>query len=60
LTGCVLCARPIDEATIAASLPAGRAVHPACLAERLPEDALVLAVAALALVLVAMAVVWAG
>ena len=41
--------------------PAGGAVfHPACLARRIPQDAFVAALAALALVLVPPVLVWAG
>jgi hypothetical protein len=38
----------------------GSAFHPACVAARLPEDLIALAIASVALVLVPAIVVWAG
>jgi hypothetical protein len=59
LTCCIVCARPVEGAAITA--PAiGGAVHPACLAERLPHDAVGLTIAVLALVLAPLAVVYGG
>jgi hypothetical protein len=53
MTVCPVCERPLDGS-------ADGAVHAECLARRLPQDALVAAVAALVLVLAPPVVIWAG
>jgi hypothetical protein len=51
---CRICGRPIDAAW------SGGDVHPACFAQRLPEDTVVALVAAAVLLLAPAIVVWAG
>jgi hypothetical protein len=58
-TLCTLCERPLDGPRLADPATGG-ALHAACLARRLPQDALVAALAALALVLGPPVVVWAS
>jgi hypothetical protein len=57
--GCNICGRPIDGPRLT-DPERNRDVHPACLAQRLPQDAIVAPIAALALVLAPVIVVWAG
>jgi len=59
MTTCIVCARAIDGASIG-DPESGVELHAACLAERLPQDAFLAAIAALALVLAPAIVVWAG
>jgi hypothetical protein len=56
---CMVCDAPIDGARLE-DARTGRACHPACLSERLPQDAFVVLIAAAALVLAPAIVVWAG
>jgi hypothetical protein len=58
-TICMLCAGRLDEPSLV-DPATGAAVHPACVAMRVPQDALLALVGALVLVLVPSAVVWAG
>jgi hypothetical protein len=59
MDSCNICQRPIEGPHL--SDPAiGSHFHPACLAKRVPEEAIVAVIAALALVLVPTVVVWAG
>ena len=51
---CGICARPMDVAW------SGGDVHPACFAQRLPEDTVVALLAAAVLLLAPAIVVWAG
>jgi hypothetical protein len=55
---CVGCGRAIDGPAVAG--PSGVAAHPACLAARLPADVIAVVLAALALVLTPVAVVYAA
>jgi hypothetical protein len=56
---CSVCARLIEGPRLA-DPQIGSSVHPACLARRVPEDALVALVAAVAIVLAQTILVWAG
>jgi hypothetical protein len=59
LGGCSICGRLIEGPCI--SDPESRGTfHPACLGERLPQDAIVALISVLALVLAPPIVVWAG
>jgi hypothetical protein len=55
MTACEVCGRPLAGDGLA-----GGAVHGACFARRAPQDALVVAVAAMALVAAPAIVLWAG
>lgn len=57
MSPCLICSAPIAGAPLEAD---GGAVHPACLAERLPQDAIVAVLAAVGFVLAYTAVVAAG
>jgi hypothetical protein len=59
MTACGLCERPGEGAQLV-DPGTGRAVHAACFARRVPNDAFVAAVAALVLVLAPPVVLWAG
>jgi len=54
---CLICEGPIDGPALSA---AGGDLHPACLAERLPHDAIVALLAAVGFVLAYTTVVMAG
>jgi hypothetical protein len=56
---CGICGQPIHGPRLNDS-ERDRDVHPACLAQRVPQDAIVALIAALALVLAPPIVVWAG
>jgi hypothetical protein len=56
---CTACDAPIDGARLD-DPRTGRACHPACLGERLSQDAFVALLAAAGLVLAPAVVVWAG
>jgi hypothetical protein len=56
---CLVCGRPVDAAGLTHA-QTGRAYHAACVAGRLPEDALTALLGAAALVLAPLVVVWAG
>ena len=56
---CAICRKPIDGAR-PIDMEGDADIHPACLANRLPQDALVALLAALALALAPPIVVWAG
>jgi|1185.fasta_scaffold298560_2 hypothetical protein len=56
---CPLCTDPIDGAHLV-DPDSGATLHPACFAARLPHDALVLALEALALIAVPTVVLWAS
>ena len=56
---CVACGSPVLGARVV-DPDAGGALHPACLVERLPHDALGVLLGALALVVVPVVVVWAA
>jgi hypothetical protein len=57
--GCGVCGRLIDGPSLS-DTETGAGVHAACLAQRVPQDAIVALIAALALVLAPTIVVWAG
>jgi hypothetical protein len=57
MTTCLICSAPIGGARL--ETDAG-AVHPACLAERLPQDAIVALLAAVGFILAHTAIVAAG
>jgi len=57
--GCAICGGPIVGPRLSGP-ETGRDLHPACLAERIPADAIVALVAACAAVLVPAIVVWAS
>jgi len=54
---CLICSAPISGARLETD---GGAIHPACLAERLPQDAIVAVLAAAGFVLAYTAIVAAG
>jgi hypothetical protein len=56
---CAICALPIAGPRVSGP-ESGRAFHPACLAQRAPQDAAVALIAVLAVVLVPPLLVWAG
>jgi hypothetical protein len=56
---CVVCGGPMLEARIV-DPDDGGALHPGCLVERLPHDALSILLGALALVVAPVVIVWAG
>jgi|tagenome__1003787_1003787.scaffolds.fasta_scaffold20619637_1 hypothetical protein len=58
-TGCAICGLVVDGPGLRDS-ETGRDLHPVCLAQRVPQDAIVALIAALALVLGPPIVVWAG
>jgi hypothetical protein len=49
-----------DDGAVAAALEHGGECHPACVANRAPEDAIIALIAATLLLLVPAVVVWAG
>ena len=57
MTRCLICSAPISGAVLETD---GGTVHPACLAERLPQDAIVALLAAIGLVLAHTVLVAAG
>jgi hypothetical protein len=57
MSPCLICSAPIAGAPLEADVGA---VHPACLAKRLPQDAIVALLAAVGFVLAYTAVVAAG
>jgi len=57
MTRCLICSAPISGAQLETD---GGSVHPACLAERLPHDAIVALIVAAGFVLAYTAVVMAG
>ena len=57
MTRCLICFAPISGARLGTD---GGSVHPACLAERLPQDVIVALLTAIGLVLAYTAVVAAG
>ena len=57
MTRCLICSAPISGARLDTH---GGTVHPACLAERLPQDAIVALLAAVGFVLAYTAIVAAG
>jgi len=59
MTVCGICARGIEGVHLTDPETAGD-FHAACVAERVPEDAFVMLLAAAALVLAPAIVVWAG
>jgi hypothetical protein len=59
MPACIVCREPVLGASLT-DPRTGDHAHPACVAQRLPEDAVVALFAALALVLVPAALVWAG
>jgi hypothetical protein len=59
LSACGVCHRPIPGPSIS-DPETGVELHPACLAQRLPEDALFTVLGFLALLLAPAVVVWAG
>ena len=56
---CAICDRPIEGPRLI-DPEAGRDLHPGCFAKRVPEDAIVAVMLALALMLAPTIVVWAG
>jgi hypothetical protein len=54
---CTICRDPLEEPGVG---DPGDAMHPACLAERLPQDAVVALGSLIALVLAPPIVIWAG
>jgi hypothetical protein len=56
---CTICDLPIEGPRLA-DRDSRLEFHPACVAERIPEDAVIAVVTALALVLVPTVLVWAG
>jgi hypothetical protein len=56
---CAICDRSIEDAQLTDS-ETGRAFHPKCVIDRLPEDAVIRLLGILALVAVPTVVVWAG
>jgi hypothetical protein len=60
MPACLVCGEPVLRAQHLTAPRTGEHAHPACAARRLPEDAVVAVLAALALVLVPGALVWAG
>jgi hypothetical protein len=56
---CEICDAPIDGVPLD-DTSTGHVAHPACVAARLPQDALVASIAAAVLVLGPAVVVWAG
>jgi hypothetical protein len=59
MSACPVCDLPIDGARLT-DHDTGLEFHPACVVGRVPQDAVVALVAALALVLVPTILVWAG
>jgi hypothetical protein len=57
MTTCLICGGPIEGPRLTTD---DGALHPSCLAERLPHDAALALLAAVGFVLVHTAVVWAG
>ena len=57
MTRCLICSAPISGARLETD---SGTVHPACLAERLPQDAIVALLAAVGFVLAYTAIVMAG
>ena len=56
---CAICDRAIDDAPFT-DANTGRAFHPKCVVERLPEDAVLRLLGVIALVVVPTVVVWAA
>jgi hypothetical protein len=54
---CTICRHPIEERGLG---DPGNAIHPACLADRLPQDAVVAVGGLLALLLAPPIIIWAG
>lgn len=59
MDACLICSHAIDGPRLT-DASTGRHAHHACVAKALPQDVVVALLAALALVLVPTAVVWAG
>lgn len=59
MPSCAICDRSIEDAPLT-DAATGRAFHPRCVVERLPQDAAVRLLGLLALVVVPAVVVWAG
>lgn len=59
LSDCPLCEHPLDGSSLTDAVT-GRSFHPACLAERAPQDAVLALLGALALALAPPVIVWAG
>jgi hypothetical protein len=59
MPSCAICDRSIEHAPLT-DAATGRAFHPRCVVERLPQDAAVRLLGLLALVVVPAVVVWAG
>ena len=57
MTTCLICGGPVEGPRLTAE---DGALHPSCLAERLPQDAALALLAAVGFVLFHTAVVWAG
>ena len=56
-TPCLICGDPIHGPLLTAD---DGALHPACLADRLPQDAIAAALVAIGFVLAYTTIVWAG
>jgi hypothetical protein len=59
MSNCAICDGRMEAPGLVDS-ETGSGFHPACVAARLPEDLIALAIASVALVLVPTIVVWAG
>jgi hypothetical protein len=59
MSTCAICDARMEAGGVGDS-ETGSGFHPACVAARLPEDLIALAIASVALVLVPTIVVWAG
>ena len=59
MPSCAICDRSIEDAPLTDS-GTGRAFHPRCVVERLPQDAAVRLLGVLALVVLPTVVVWAA
>ena len=58
MAACLICGDAIDGSPL--STADGGALHPACFAERLPQDTIVTLLAAIGFVLAYTTIVWAG